>query len=441
MNIKEPKESNKVKIPKVEGPQSAKGMRDIIGDDFYLYQGFFEKAAEVAVYYGFKPIETPILEKEELFARGVGSDTDIVEKEMYTLKTKGGDRLALRPEFTASIMRAYIENGMQSLPQPVMLYYYGPAFRHENPQRGRYRQFWQFGMEMLGTKKSIADATIIMLAYTILKESGFNDPLIKINSIGDTECRGNYRKELVNYYKRNARNICNDCRERLKTNPLRLLDCKNPACEAIKAGAPEAIGFLCSSCKAHFKEVLEYLDAFKIPYEIDNNLVRGLDYYSRTVFEIKVSASTEEGAEPLSIAGGGRYDYLSKFLGSKKDVPAIGMSFGVDRIVFSDNYAKLPSRIAKKPKVYFIQLSFDAKLHSFEIIEVLRKNKIPVVHSLSKDSLGSQLAMAEKMEVPYTLILGQKEALEGTVIVRNMDTRSQDTVKVEKLAEYLKKVK
>ncbi|MFA5001162.1 MAG: histidine--tRNA ligase [Candidatus Paceibacterota bacterium] len=430
------------KTNRSEDLQSPKGMRDLIDSDFYSFQGFFEKAAEVALYYGFKPIETPIMEKEELFERGVGDGTDIVNKEMFSLKTKGGDRLVLRPEGTASVMRAYVEHGMFSLPQPLMFYYHGPFFRHENPQKGRYRQFYQFGLEILGTKKSIADATIINLTRLILEEAGITNLKFKINSLGDSDCRGAFRRELVSYYKKNIKNICADCRERLKTNPIRLLDCKNPNCQEIKLGAPEAISYLCAPCKAHFKEVLEYLDALGINYEIDNTLVRGLDYYTRTVFEVFVEQKDEAGTvNSLALGGGGRYDNLAKSLNVKKEIPAVGVSLGVDRITELASYAKLAPRLLKKPKVFFIQLSFDAKLRSFEIIEALRSAKIPVQHSLSKDSLSAQLGLAEKLGVPFTIILGQKEALDGTVIVRNMDTRSQDTIKIAKLAEYLKKIK
>lgn len=427
---------------KSEELQSPKGMRDLIGNEVYLLQGFFEKAAEIALYYGFKPIETPVMEKEELFSRSVGEGTDIVSKEMFSLKTKGGDHLVLRPEFTASVMRAYVEHGMFSLPQPLMFYYYGPCFRHENPQKGRYRQFYQFGLEVLGTKKSVADATIINLTRLILEEAGITNLKFKVNSLGDSDCRSAFRRELVNYYKKNLKSLCADCRERLKTNPIRLLDCKNPACQEIKKEAPETISYLCAPCKAHFKEVLEYLDALGINYEIDNTLVRGLDYYTRTVFEVFIEKTGNDGAvDSLALGGGGRYDNLAKSLNVKKEIPGVGVSFGVDRIVELATYAKLVPRLVKKPKVFFIQLSFDAKLHSFEVIEALRQAKIPVQHSLSKDSLSAQLALAEKIGVPFTIILGQKEALDGTVIVRNMDNRSQDTIKVAKLADYLKKIK
>jgi histidyl-tRNA synthetase len=269
---------------KKEVPTSVKGMSDIIGEEYYAYSGFFEKASEIAMYYGFKPIETPILEKEELFLSGVGQDTDIVEKEMYSLKTKGGDHLVMRPEGTAPIMRAYVEHGMQSWTQPVMLYYKGPFFRHENPQKGRTRQFQSFGLEILGSAKAIADATVIHTTMIILKEAGLENLVLNINSIGDKECRPKYIRELANHYKKHLGELCADCKRRIKENPLRLLDCKNPKCQEVKESAPSSITHLCDECRSHFKEVLEYLEALNIPYRINNNLVRGLDYYSRTVF-------------------------------------------------------------------------------------------------------------------------------------------------------------
>ncbi len=427
--------------PKKEAVQSPKGMGDILPDKYYEFQGFFEKAQEIAVYYGFRPIETPILEQEEVFSRGVGQETDIVEKEMYTLKTKGGDHLVMRPEGTAPIMRAYLEHGMQSWPQPVMLYYYGPFFRHDKPQRGRLREFRQFGVEILGTPKSIADAIIIRTITDILSEAGFSDISVEINSLGDSECRGGYVRSLTNYYKKNLDKVCADCRKRISSNPMRVLDCKNKECAAVKAGAPEIIGSLCPSCKTHFKEVLEYLEAMGIPYKINNFLVRGLDYYSRTVFEISDESVGDNDGPPLAISAGGRYDYLAKNLGGKKPVPAIGGSIGLERLMISSKWKPINPRIIKKPKICFIQLGFEAKLKSLSVIEILRKAKIPITHSLPKDSLIAQLASAEKMGVPYTIIFGQKEAMEGTVIVRNMENRSQETVKIDHLAEYLKKMK
>ena len=425
---------------KVSNVASPKGMRDLMNEEYYAFQGFFEKAQEVAVYYGFKPIETPILENEDIFTTGIGEGTDIVDKEMYNLKTKGGDHLALRPEHTAPLVRAYIEHGMQTVPQPVMMYQYGPVFRHDKPQRGRYRQFFQFDADALGSEKSIMDAIVIKTCMSILEEAGATNLSIDINSIGDKECRNGYIKELSNYYRKNISSLPAVDRERLKVNPLRILDSKEEKTKEINEGAPDAVSFLCPSCKKHFKEVLEYLEEMNIPYNINKNLVRGLSYYTRTVFEIIEQTGGEDGT-PLALAGGGRYDYLARQIGSKKDVPAVGFSIGVDRIVASPWYKKLAPRILKKPKIYFIQLGSEAKLKSLNIIETLRKAHMPIAQALSKDSLGSQLAIAEKLGIPYALIFGVKEALEDSVIVRDMGNRSQETVKLSKLLEYLKEMK
>ncbi|MFA5751194.1 MAG: histidine--tRNA ligase [Candidatus Paceibacterota bacterium] len=426
---------------------SPKGMRDIMNDEYYSFQGFFEKAQEVAIYYGFKPIQTPILEYANVFERGVGEGTDIIEKEMYSLKTKGGDHLAMRPEFTAGLMRAYIEHGMQTLPQPVLLYKYGPVFRHDNPQKGRYREFRQFDLDTLGSEKSIMDALVIKAGMSILEEAGARNLSIDINSIGDKECRNGYLKELVGYYKKHINSLPKIDRERLKKNPLRILDSKDPKTIEINKEAPDSVSFLCASCKKHFMEVLEYLEEMEIPYNINKNLVRGLSYYNRTVFEIlteqeEINDKNSTGEKKLiAIAGGGRYDYLAKTLGHKKDIPAVGFSVGVDRIIESGWYKKLYPRIIKKPKICFIQLGTEAKLKSLNIIEILRKAHIPITQSLSRDSLGSQLAIAEKLSIPYSIIFGVKEAIDNSVIVRNMENRSQETVKIEKLLDYLKELK
>jgi histidyl-tRNA synthetase len=431
-----------VKTSKTSAFVSPKGMRDVMNEEYYNFQGFFEKAQEIAVYYGFKPIDTPIMEHEEVFTASIGVGTDIVDKEMYTLKTKGGDHLALRPEHTAPLMRAYIENGMQNMPQPVMLYQYGPIFRHDKPQAGRYRQFWQFDLDSLGNDKSIMDALVIKTGVTILEEAGAENLSVDINSIGDKECRSGYMRELINYYKKHIKDLAPIDRDRLKTNPLRILDSKEEKTILINEEAPDSISHLCASCKKHFKEVLEYLEEMGIQYTLNKSLVRGLSYYTRTVFEIMEEVKNEDGTtRKITICGGGRYDYLAKHLGSKKDVPAVGISIGVDRVISAPWYKKLAPRIIKKPKIYFIQLGSEAKLKSLNIVETLRKAHIPIAQSLSKDSLGSQLAIAEKLAIPYALIFGVKEALDNTVIVRNMSNRSQDTVKLSKLLEYLKELK
>jgi histidyl-tRNA synthetase len=430
------------KEPKKE-LKSVKGMRDIQGEQYYALQGFFEKAQEICEYYGLQPIETPTLEQEEVFLRGIGENTDIADKELYSLKTKGKDKLAMRPETTAGIMRAYIEHGMHTQPQPVKFYTYGPVYRHDKPQRGRYRQFWQFGVEIMGSSKAVSDALAIHLAYLILKEAGIKDITLKINSLGDSDSRQDYVKNLTAYYRKHINKMGATDRQRLKTNPLRILDSKDEKTIEINAEAPQSISSLNTASKKHFKEVLEYLDELGIEYDIDHKLVRGLDYYSHTVFEFFTTPEKSEDGEelkPLALGGGGRYDYLAKLLGGKKDIPSVGFAFGVDRIIEATPKEITP-KVKKKPKVYFIQLGQEAKLKSLSIIEELRKAKISVAHSLSKDALGQQLAIAEKMGVGQVLIFGQKEALEGSVIVRDMKTRSQKTVKIEKVTEYIKKKK
>lgn len=422
--------------------QSVKGMRDISGNDFYAIQGFIEKAQEVAEYYGFKPFETPVMEYASVFTTAIGEGTDVVDKEMYSLKTKGGDMLALRPEHTAGTMRAYIEHGMSSLSQPVLIYHYGPVFRHDTPQKGRYRQFTQFDLDAYGSEKSIVDALLVRTAYTILQESGAKKLSVDINSIGDKECRTKILKELSSYYKKHQKDLPAVDRERLIKNPLRILDSKDPKTIEINKGAPSIIGCLCSDCKKHFNEVLKYLEEMNIPYTINNNLVRGLSYYTRTVFEIMEEIPNEDGTtRSLTICGGGRYDSLAKQLGGKKDIPAAGISFGVDRVITASWWAGLKPRIIDEPKAYFIQFGLEAKLKALNVLEIMRKVKFPVIQAIAKDKLGAQLGHAENLGVKYVFILGQREAIDNTVIIKNMENRHQDIVKISELASYLKKIK
>ena len=418
-----------------------KGTKDIRNQDYYQLQGMFEKAQEVSEYYGFKPLDTPILERATIYEKTLGEDTDVVGKEMYSFSVKGSDKVALRPEFTAGILRSYIESGMVAEPQPILLYSYGPVFRHENPQLGRLREFRQFNLEILGSEKSIADALVIKTAYDILSDFGFKDLLIDINSMGDSETRSSYLRELTSYYKKNISEMCKNCNERLKTNPLRLLDCKDEACQQYKEKAPQSINFIGVEARKHFKEVLQCLEEMEIPFRINHTLVRGLDYYKRTVFEIIKEYTTETGdIKELTVCGGGRYD-MSKMFGSKKDIPSVGTALGFDRLAMMPDCDKMLPKIIKSPKVYFIQLGFEAKLKSLHVIDVLRHAKIAVHQNLSKDSLGAQLSVAEEMNIPYALIFGQKEAIDGTVIVRDMRKHNQETVKIDALCEYIKKLK
>jgi len=416
--------------------QTPTGMHDILPRE----QGYFKKIYGVventANFYGFGKIDTPILEQSELFSKGVGLETDIVEKQMFTFRTKGGDYLSLRPEGTASVVRAYIEGGMINLPQPIKLWYFGPFFRYERPQAGRFRQFWQFGFEVLGDKSPVIDAQIIQLFYNILKDLKLKNLLVEINSIGDSQCRPYYKKLLKSYLRSRERALCADCRRRLKRNPLRILDCKQGKCQNIVSQAPQTIEHLCDACHQHFKEVLEFLDEAEIPYRLNPYLVRGLDYYTKTVFEI--IDDSPEGRGLGSLIGGGRYDVLTKVLGGR-ETSGMGAAAGIERIVVSMKDAGIACPQGAGPKIFLAQVGRLAKRKSLKLFEDFRKAKVPISESFGKDALKAQLAKANKLGVLYTLILGHKEAIEGTIIIRNMKTGKQKIVKLEKVVNEIKK--
>jgi len=415
--------------------QTLTGMHDVLPEDQAIF-GKVQKAVEnVANYYSFKKIETPIVEDAEVFSKGVGAYTDIVGKEMYTFRTKGGDVVCLRPEGTAPIMRSYIEHGMHNLPQPVKLWYSGPFFRYERPQAGRYRQFHQFGFEALGEKNPSVDGQIVQMSYDVLKELGFKNLTIEVNSIGDSECRPYFKKILAGYFKSRKSSLCPDCQRRLKENPLRILDCKEEKCQRVKAGAPQIIDHLCKDCHSHFKQVLEFLDELELPYTLNPYLVRGLDYYTKTVFEIV--EKSEDGTAIGTLIGGGRYDNLAKMLGGR-DTPSCGAAGGIERIVglIKARDAK-PGKKPEEPKIFLAQLGQMAKRKSLKLFEEFREAKIPVAESFSKDSLKSQLRAADKLGIKYVLIFGQKEALENFVTLRDMETGTQKEIKLDKVVKEM----
>lgn len=430
-------------------------MHDILPEDQKYFQKIYEVCDKIANFYEFQKIETPILEQTELFSKGTGITTDIVGKQMFSLKTKGGDYLTLRPEGTPPVVRAFIEHGMQNFPQPVKLWYFGPYFRYERPQAGRYRQFWQFGFEVFGEENPVIDAQIIQIFYNILKELKLKNLIVEVNSIGDSQCRPHYKRLLVNYFKYRESALCSDCRRRLRENPLRILDCKEEKCQQIISQAPQMIDHLCENCRSHFKEVLEFLDEIELPYRLNPYLVRGLDYYTKTVFEIfeedKSSSHTLAGTHALenspegktreALIAGGRYDTLVKLLGGK-DTPALGGAGGIERIINTIKTKQGGFKKEKKSEIYLAQLGILAKRKSLKLLEDFRNAKIQVAESFGRDSLNAQLARADKIGAKYTLILGQKEALDGLIIIRDMKTGRQDTVKLEKVVrEMAKKIK
>ena len=422
-----------MKKPKFQSPT---GMHDILAEDQKYFQKIYDIVKEIASFYNFQKIETPILEETELFSRGIGLSTDVVQKEMFSFKTKGGDVLTLRPEGTTPVVRAYIENGMQNLPQPVKFWYWGPFFRYEKPQLGRYRQFWQFGLEVLGEESSIIDAQIIQIFYNILRELKFKNLIIEVNSIGDSACRPYYKKLLVSYLKGRIDGLCQNCKRRIKENPLRILDCKEEKCQRIVSQGPQMIDELCETCHQHFKEVLEFLDEIELPYHLNPYLVRGLDYYTRTVFEIY--DGQERGRALGALAGGGRYDALIKILGGT-DTPACGAAGGIERIISLMKEKAIILKKEKVPQIFLSQLGNLAKRKSLKLIEDFRREGILISESLGRNSLKVQLQIADKIGAKYTLILGQKEALEGTIIIRDMVNGRQETVKFEKLVKEMKK--
>ncbi len=413
-------------------------MHDVLPQDQIYFQKVYRVIEKMFDFYGFEKIDTPILESADLFSRTIGPNTDIVEKEMYILRTREGkEALALRPEGTAPIMRAYLEHGFNTFPQPVKLWYFGPFFRHERPQAGRYRQFWQFGCEVLGEKEPIVDAQTILVTLNILSELGINNTLVKINSIGDENCRGDYKKALVKFLKSQKASLCRDCLRRTKTNPLRVLDCKNEKCREALNEAPQIIDFLCNECHSHLKGVLEYLEELKVPYILDPFLVRGLDYYTKTVFEIGVSKNDEEEGEEV-LAGGGRYDILSKVLG-KTNVPSCGAAAGVERIVFLMRKRRMEGVYSPLSKVFIAQIGPLAKKKGLVIMEELRKAGIKAAESFSKDSLKMQLSRANKLNINVVVIIGQKEALRDVLIIRDMETGKQAEVGFKDMVKEIKK--
>lgn len=424
--------------------QTPTGMHDILPDDQAPYAKIYDTVDSIARFYGFGKIETPVVEDAALYEKGTGAGTDIVEKQMYMLKTKGGDILALRPEFTPGIVRSYIQHGMINLPQPVKVYTYGPLFRYEHPQAGRFRQFHQFDFEVFGEQSAAIDAQLIQIFYAILKELKFTHLIIEVNSLGDSQCRPYYKKLLSNYLRPRQNSLCADCRRRIRESPLRTLDCKEEKCQRVRAQAPQIIDHLCDECKEHFKALLEFLDETDLPYHLDPYLVRGLDYYTKTVFEIfsdKTMSDAGEDSEVVqrnALVGGGRYDALAKILGGK-DVPASGGAGGVERIVSLMKEAGTAGTVAPDVKIFLAQLGDLPKKKSLKLLEDFRKAKIEVAESLGRDSLRTQLMRADKLGVEYALILGQREVLDNTIAIRNMATGEQKTVKLDTIVEELKK--
>ncbi len=418
---------------KYEAFQNPKGVHDILPKD-HEYHTYIKKVVRHrARQAGFRRLTTPMFEYAELFKRSIGEESDIVDKEMYTFEDKKGRKLALKPEGTAGVIRSYIQHGMNQWPQPLLLYYYEPHFRYDRPQKGRYRQFWQFGFEIIGEADPALDAQLIFLANKINEDLGL-DGLVKlqINSIGVPESREKYIQVLQDHYVGKERSLCESCRNRLNTNPLRLLDCKKEDCMILAELAPSMKDYLDKESLENFEELKTYLDEMEIEYEENPKLMRGLDYYTKTVFEFW---DRNEGAQN-AIGGGGRYDGLIELLGGQS-TPAVGYAAGVERMIANMKREKIKVPSKDDLHVFVAQLGIDAKRKCLPLIDDLRDCGVKAMGALGKGSINEQLRIANKFQVPWTVLIGITEVREETAIIRNMEKGTQETVKMEEVVDKL----
>lgn len=437
LKSKDKAEKEFVKAKGVKSFSRLRGMRDVLFDEYRYWDLVLKKANDLSRVYGFKRLDMPILEKLEMYERSSGKTSDIVTKEMYSFVDKSNEKIALRPELTPGLVRAYVEHGMFNLPQPVKMFAIGPAFRHDKPQSGRYRQFTQMDVEMFGEAGPVADAQLIVLASNFFKELQL-DVDVHINSIGCKDCRKNYLDKLVKYYKDRTRSpkLCVDCKKRLVKNPLRLLDCKEEKCVEMREDAPQMVDSLCEPCRDHFVKVLEYLDELQVPYQLDPFLVRGLDYYNRTVFEF-VPQDDAEGRQ-AALGGGGRYDDLVEYMGGRP-TPACGFGLGIERTILRIKEKNIPLKQEEVVDVFLAQLGEPSKRRCMVLFEELRRAGISVGQLFTKDSLKAQLEEANRLGVKYSLILGQKELSDGMILIRDMESGVQETVSLQKARQEMEK--
>ena len=414
--------------------QTVKGMHDILPKEEEYWRPMLENGWEISSLHDFTYMETPILEKAELFTTGIGEHTDIIEKEMFAFTTRGKEQVVLRPEGTTPIMRSYLGNHLGHFASPLKVFYWGPMFRYERPQAGRFRQFHQWGYEIIGDGDPFYDVQIILVTLNFLSALKIKDVNVKINTVGCKVCRPTYRKKLIAFYRANKKKICEDCERRLDKNPLRLLDCKEKDCRELREEAPIILNHLCQSCNTHFKAVLELVEENVINYEPDPYLVRGLDYYSRTVFEVTLPDKPD-----FALAGGGRYDYLSETLGAGRAIPAVGVSLGLERLISYIKDQKIDLNHKKKPSAFFVIVGEEAKKRGICLMNELRGAGVRVLENVGKKSLGNQLKSADRAKSKISLIFGQKECFEDTIIIRDMKTGAQETIPLARIVTEVKK--
>ncbi|HLH21094.1 MAG TPA: histidine--tRNA ligase [Chloroflexota bacterium] len=403
--------------------QAPRGTQDILPEEA-AYWDYVERAARrQAGLYGYAEIRTPTFEDTGLFLRGVGGGTDIVEKEMYSFQDKGGGDLTLRPEGTASVVRAYLEHGMASRPQPVRLFTFVNCFRYDRPQRGRYREFHQWDCEAIGEMDPLVDAEMIALLWRFYETLGLRGLTLQLNSIGDLNCRPAYLEQLKAYYRGRVDELCGDCRRRLETNPLRLLDCKNASCQPAIAGAPRLLDALCAECAEHFAAVQRYLTDLDIAFEVNSRLVRGLDYYTKTVFEVWPA---EVGAQS-ALGGGGRYDGLAEQLGGRP-TPAIGFATGIERIILNLKQQEVPVPPAPPPHAFIVHAGEPAREKAVALADALRRRGVATLVATGNRSFRAQLRQAGTAGAAWTVILGEDELAAGAATLKDMATGGQERV-------------
>ncbi len=409
-----------------------KGTKDMLPNDAYKWHDVENKARKIASLFGFREIRTPIFEHTDLFLRGVGETTDIVSKEMYTFLDKGGRSLTLRPEMTAGVARSFIENGLQQDILPLKMFYIAPVFRYEKPQNGRLRQHHQFGVELFGSEQADADVEVISLAKAFLAENGLENLTLFINSIGCKTCRQEFNSALKEYIGQNLDNMCGQCRTRFDKNPLRILDCKEKKCSDITANAPKILDYLCDDCKQHFEEVKTLLTALNLDFVVNPNIVRGLDYYTRTVFEF---VSNDIGAQG-TVCGGGRYNHLVEEVGGKP-TPAIGFGLGLERLLLVRENTNKQIANEESTTLFIASIGESASVMAKQIASKLRQKGISVETDLAKKSVKAQMKYADKSRAKFSLTIGDTEIETGVAKLKNMSTGENREVEIDKLDSEL----
>lgn len=412
--------------------KAPRGTLDILPSEVRKWQYIEKVVLETASLYGFKEIRTPVFEHTELFQRSVGDTTDVVQKEMYTFEDKGGRSITLRPEGTAGVARSVLEHNLNRDVLPLRTSYLTSCYRYEKPQAGRYREFHQFGVEMFGSDSPVADAEVICLGHAVLTNLGITDIALEINSIGCPECRAKYYEQLKEYFEAYKGELCETCLGRLEKNPMRILDCKSPICSKIAQDAPKMVDYLCEECSDHFEKVKKYLDINGIEYTVNPKIVRGLDYYTKTVFEFIATGIGAQG----TVCGGGRYDGLIEELGGTK-TPGLGFAMGIERLLLVMEQQGIEFPESPKPTVYIAPLDDEARASAIFITEGLRMEGFYVECDVMNRSLKAQMKYADKIGAKYSIVLGSDEIMSETVAIKDMETGEKKDVKIIDIAEYL----